>query len=192
MYFAFSQLSLTIKFDRTYLNTNDTFIKSIFQEEYKALCIYAYGYLLDKDDAQDIVQDVFVRLLDSDNLDHINNLKAYIKTSIYHSCLKELRNKSKTNSLTPVEDRIASIALTQEAKLIKQEESQLLLNELQLLPKECRKAFELCVLHGYKYTEAADSLNISKNTIKTHIKKAYKILRESMRIAQVLWFFTSF
>ena len=169
------------------MNTSTREIKSVFQDNYTSLCIFAYSYVLDKDNAKDVVQDVFVKLLEADSLAHINNLEAYIKTSVYHSCLKFLKQNAVTESLTKAEERLASKNLSQESQLIKEEESVLVLKELNLLPSECRKAFELCVIHGYKYSEAAESLEISKNTLKSQIKKAYRILRESMNYVQVLW-----
>ncbi|MFI8379409.1 sigma-70 family RNA polymerase sigma factor [Leeuwenhoekiella sp. NPDC079379] len=174
------------------MNTSAGEIKSVFQNDYKNLCVFAYGYVLDKDNAKDIVQEVFVKLLELDDIDHINNLSAYIKTSVYNASLKSIRQNSKIAILTNAEHRIPSKNLTQENQIIKEEENRSILKELDLLPKECRKAFELCVIHGYKYADAAESLHISKNTLKTHIKKAYRILRESMKYAQVLWAFSNF
>ncbi|WP_028376261.1 RNA polymerase sigma factor [Leeuwenhoekiella sp. MAR_2009_132] len=174
------------------MNTSAGEIKSVFQNDYKNLCVFAYGYVLDKDNAKDIVQEVFVKLLELDHLNHINNLPAYIKTSVYNACLKSIRQNSTTKILTQAEHRIPSENLTQENQIIQEEESRSILKELDLLPKECRRAFELCVIHGYKYTDAAESLHISKNTLKTHIKKAYRILRESMKYAQVLWAFIGY
>ncbi len=118
------------------MNTSTREIKSVFQDNYTSLCIFAYSYVLDKDNAKDVVQDVFVKLLEADSLAHINNLEAYIKTSVYHSCLKFLKQNAVTDSLTKAEERLASKNLSQESQLIKEEESVLVLKELNLLPSE--------------------------------------------------------
>jgi RNA polymerase sigma-70 factor (ECF subfamily) len=49
------------------------------------------------------------------------------------------------------------------------------------LPLGCKNVFELCALDGYKYSSAADHLGISVNTVKTQMKKAYKILRHDLK-----------
>jgi RNA polymerase sigma-70 factor (ECF subfamily) len=46
------------------------------------------------------------------------------------------------------------------------------------LPEKCRIAFNMAVLQEMKYKEIAEELDLSINTIKDHIKRAYRILRE--------------
>ncbi len=48
------------------------------------------------------------------------------------------------------------------------------------LPSSSKKVFKLCVLEGQKYQNAADTLGISVNTVKYHVKRAYKTLRIEM------------
>lgn len=50
------------------------------------------------------------------------------------------------------------------------------------LPPKCKNVFELSVIDVLKYNSAADSLGISVNTVKTQMKKLYRILRENMQI----------
>ena len=46
------------------------------------------------------------------------------------------------------------------------------------LPRQTKVVFRMCFLDGKKYQETADALAISINTVKTHINKALRILRE--------------
>ena len=46
------------------------------------------------------------------------------------------------------------------------------------LPGQTKVVFRMCFLDGKKYQEAADELMISINTVKTHINKALRLLRE--------------
>ena len=52
---------------------------------------------------------------------------------------------------------------------------------ISVLPEPSKKVFKLCVLEGQKYKVAADTLGISVNTVKYHVKKAYKTLRKEMQ-----------
>jgi RNA polymerase sigma-70 factor (ECF subfamily) len=46
------------------------------------------------------------------------------------------------------------------------------------LPPQTRKILELCYLHRKKYAEVAEEMNISPDTVKKHVTKALKMLRE--------------
>ena len=50
-------------------------------------------------------------------------------------------------------------------------------HSVEQLPGQTKVVFKKCFLDGRKYQEAADELNISINTVKTHINKALKLLR---------------
>ena len=50
------------------------------------------------------------------------------------------------------------------------------------LPTECRQVFELSRYEGKKYSEIAQELGISVNTVKYHIKNAIKILSSRLSV----------
>ena len=49
---------------------------------------------------------------------------------------------------------------------------------LELLPEKRKKVLELSIVESKSYSEIAEILNISVNTVKDHIKRAYAFLRE--------------
>jgi RNA polymerase sigma-70 factor (ECF subfamily) len=48
------------------------------------------------------------------------------------------------------------------------------------LPDQCRKVLELSTFESLTYQEIAEKLQISKNTVKTQVGRAYKHLREML------------
>jgi len=60
------------------------------------------------------------------------------------------------------------------------------------LPELSKAVFNLCVLEGEKYQNAADTLGISVNTIKYHLKKSYKMLRANIQNIYFLSLFLFF
>ncbi len=72
-----------------------TQIENIFKKHFKEFCLLSYSYVFCKDTAQDIVQDVFVQILSSDDAFKIVNLKGYIWKSVKYSSLKHLKNSVK-------------------------------------------------------------------------------------------------
>lgn len=63
-----------------------------------------------------------------------------------------------------------------EEELIKLEEAKKILQEL---PEQCRIVFVMNCMDGKKYKDIAEELNISVNTVKTHLSKAYRKFREN-------------
>jgi len=51
---------------------------------------------------------------------------------------------------------------------------------IQELPKACQSIFRLAYEQNYSYQQIADTLQISKNTVKTQMGIAYKQLREKL------------
>ena len=68
--------------------------KSRFQEHYSRLCCIAYGYVSDQDDAEDIVQELFISVWNK-RLDGMpeKEFAAYMTTSVRNSCVSFLRKR---------------------------------------------------------------------------------------------------
>ena len=75
-----------------------------FQQYYRPLCLYALHYLHDVDEAEDIVQDCFVRMLETErrdaassapklSLSNPQNQKSFLYTSVRNACVDQLRRK---------------------------------------------------------------------------------------------------
>ena len=71
--------------------------ESLFREHYRPLCAFAFQYVKSSDDAEEIVQDLFVRLWqDRQKVNITSSLKAYLFTSVRNRCINAL-NKVKRN-----------------------------------------------------------------------------------------------
>ena len=60
------------------------------------------------------------------------------------------------------------------------------------LPEQCRVILKLVVLEDMKYSEVAEKLGVSVNTVKTQIKIAYRILRSKLSKEQLTLLFLRF
>lgn len=163
-------------------------IELVFKENYREFCLLSYSYVGCMDQAQDIVQDVFVKLLLKDKSFHILNVKSYVWKSVKNSSLKHIARAKKTESLES-----DKIVLVEEHGAKNEELNSKLRKAMDKLPPKCKVVFEMCVVDGLKYNSAADSLGISENTVKTQMKKAYKILRHNLTdVYLLLIYFMSF
>lgn len=68
--------------------------KSRFQEHYPRLCCIACGYVSDKEDAEDIVQELFISVWNK-GLDEMEEKEfaAYMTTAVKNSCISFLRKR---------------------------------------------------------------------------------------------------
>jgi RNA polymerase sigma-70 factor (ECF subfamily) len=107
----------------------------------------------------------------------ISNLKGYIWKSVKYASLKHV-NRSKR--LVPLKENTPVFTLYEEERL-DQDVGPKLRSAMDKLPEQCKNVFEICALDGQKYRTAANSLGISVNTVKTQMKKAYRILRYDLR-----------
>lgn len=147
-------------------------IELVFKEHYREFCLLSYSYVGCMDQAQDIVQDVFLKILMKGKVFNIVNLKAYVWKSIKNSSLKHM---ARTKKLLPLEE--IRMVIVEEDSSNNKELDFKIRNAMDKLPPQCKNVFELCVVDGHKYDSAADSLGVSVNTIKSQMKKAYRILR---------------
>ncbi len=153
-------------------------IEAMFSKHYKEWCMLSYSYMEDMSEAEDLVQDIFVKILNRDNYDEIRNLKKYINTAIRNTCLKRI---TQTKRLVQIKENKLAAFPSHEQYLIDEETRMEVREALVVLPKKTKLVFELCVLEGLKYRMASDILGISINTIKFHLKKAFKMLRMNLR-----------
>ena len=150
-------------------------IELIFKTCYRELCLLAYSYVACTDQAEDVVQDVFVKLLMKGKAANIANLKSYIWKSVKNSSLKHVARSKKMESIEQ-----SNLVLVEEEETWDEERDLKLRKAMEKLPPKCKDVFELCVFDGHKYDSAADSLGISVNTVKTQMKKAFRILRHNL------------
>ena len=161
---------------------NDPFaFERIFRKYYKALCGYVLGILGDEGQAEDVVQEVFIYFWEHrEELKVENSLRAYLYTSVRHRALKLLQKQAliqkHSSKLTEFVDYMLSTEYTfEEEKAISK-----MKEVLQELPQQCLKVFLMSNLEEKKYSEIADELGISINTVKSHITKAYRMIRQQI------------
>ncbi|MDN3667579.1 sigma-70 family RNA polymerase sigma factor [Algibacter miyuki] len=162
-------------------------LENKFKSAYKELCLISLFYVKDIKEAEDIVQDIFVKILERENQDDIINLNYYLKKAVKNASLKRI---SQNNKLQLLDE---NALFYNEASTFDENEHALnkkvqLYKQIDGLPKQCKKIFLLCVLDDLKYQEAANQLGISINTVKTQMKKAFKTLRKELKDTYLLIF----
>jgi RNA polymerase sigma-70 factor (ECF subfamily) len=150
--------------------------KALFDSYYSNLCYYAFTLLRDMDEAEDMVQTVFMKLWErKETLMFTGTAKAYLYKAVYHQCINQLearqvRQKYKERAIvTPQE--------VQQPEAFPQELEESVKAVIDALPQQCKRIFMMSRYEELRYSEIASQLGISVNTIENQISKALKILR---------------
>ncbi|PXX22867.1 RNA polymerase sigma factor [Arenibacter sp. ARW7G5Y1] len=158
---------------------NNLQIEIIFKKHYKDLCLIAYNYLQDVSDAEDIVQEVFISILRNKKIGNIANVKSYLWQCVKNACINKLKREKKLYCLNEAYTLDYNY-ISKEEEMICLENQLYLYQQIDLLPKQCKKIFLKCAINGDGYKQVSEDLEISVNAVKNQIKRAYKFLRESL------------
>ena len=156
--------------------------KSYFLRNYKVFERYAFGFLKDYALAQDVCSEVMWKMwhLGSD-LMHVSSVEGYLLRMVKNRCLNLLR-LNRPVYLVPEE--LAEIGLDSpdpEHLLMQTERMKEIQDAIDALPQKTKQAFLLVKEESRSYLEAAEIMNISKNTVDRHIQIALAKIWQSLK-----------
>jgi RNA polymerase sigma-70 factor (family 1) len=153
--------------------------RELFARYYKCMVLAAKMYSNNDPESEDIVQQVFVKLWEERLYKKITtSFKRYLHISVRNACFNHIGSiRDKLKCATDIkEEMMAEQAID---FLLRNEEVMVFEEAYKALPKQSRKVFELVYFAGQPYKTAAETLNLSVNTIKSHLQNAIRILKNS-------------
>jgi RNA polymerase sigma-70 factor, ECF subfamily len=154
----------------------------LFRFYYAPLCLYASRYIFDKDECEELVQELFCQLWDKRSSITINiSVKAYLFNSVKNKCLNHIKHQKTKQQYRDEtirkfsEDDVSEFDYPEIELLQKIEES------IDALPPRRQEVFRMSREQGLKYHEIAEQLGLSVKTVETHLGLALKALRESLK-----------
>jgi len=160
---------------------------------YQNLCSYAQTLCHDQYKAEDIIQNVFVKIwTNRKKLNPELSLKNYLYKLAYNEFIDQYRKNKSLKYLYLDEKYFEAVNL---ASKIKDEEKESLIRlmntEIDNLPSKCKEVFLMNKKEGLTHTEISEYLNISTKTIEGHMTRAFKILTEKLNAKmKILLFIT--
>lgn len=161
-----------------------TSYNKLFVRYYSRLCYYVYRMLMDKEDAEDVVQELFLTLWNNRKKIEINeNVSGYLYRMAKNMALNHIR--SETNYRSVLENREEPLSYYEENQL-ESEEFRISLNDcINHLPDRCKEVLLLHRVKGLKQKEIADQLSISVKTIKNQIHSSLQRLKKCLELKGV-------
>jgi len=153
--------------------------EAFFKKYYQDLYLWSNSIVKNADAAEDIVQDFFIDFWEKKRFKSVtSNLQSYIYRSVRNSSLNYIKREQKLiHDIEHLEEKESA----PKANSTTIENSQQIYSAINELPEKCREVFMLCCVSGYTYNEAAEELNVTINTVRTHMVRAFKFLREKLK-----------
>lgn len=158
-------------------------LQSLLKLYYGALCLFAERMVTDRQAAEDIVGEAFIKLWKRrDNFATVQNIKAFLYISTRNAALNLLK-QAKRESLS--KKQLAYLSEEQGAfvlnDMVRAEVLREIMQEIDKLPEQCGKVLKLGYLQGMKNQEIATMLNISVHTVKNQKARAIQLLKIRLR-----------
>lgn len=170
---------------------NEAAFGQAFHFYYSPLCRYSTGIVQEPEEAEEIVQQVFLRIWERRaELNITVSFKAYLYRSVHNASLNHKQRRKNNVRFDDAPLRVVHAAETShemDVKLLEKEIGK----ALNTLPEQCRKVFELSRFEELKYREIAELLDISVKTVENQMGKALRIMRERLSSYLPLLIFTT-
>jgi RNA polymerase sigma-70 factor (family 1) len=152
--------------------------ENYYKEYYKYFFLAAFNYFRDAGRAQEIVNDVFVKLWETaETIEIESSLKSYLYRAVINRSLNELDKNKRQQQHQKELSRLPEG--TFELKEMEENELRMrLYRAIDQLPEQCQKVFRMSRFEELKQKEIADRLDISIKTVKNHITHALKQLNK--------------
>lgn len=152
--------------DKTQQRLNE--LERLIVMEQDMLFRFAYMRVGSRADAEDIVQDVFLKLFrSSENLSSVRKIKHYLIRSISNACRDFHRRKQENLPLEKADKEIVS------DDDLRMHEEYLRITELAgTLPQEQKEILYMKCIDGLKFREIADILELPQATVKSRYRYA--------------------
>lgn len=156
--------------------------RAIYDRHYEVLCRVAYDYVKDQYLAESIVGDTIFHIWERrESLNIQGPLRRYLIRAVRNKCLDllasqyvrrtvsegDMVSEEESQNLLDGVDDISPLGI-----LLEKELEDKVVEAVESLPSECRAVFKKSRFEGKSYQEIADSLGISINTVKYHMKGA--------------------
>lgn len=153
-----------------------------FKEQYSPLCRFAFPYLKDADEAEEVVQNCFVKLWkDREQLQIESSVKAYLYASVRNACLNQIKHSEVKETYKKHQEYQDEATYSLNGELEGSELQDKINIAIENMPEQRRKVFRMSRFEGLKYKEIAEQLNISPKTVENHMGMAMKFMREELK-----------
>ena len=154
---------------------------SLFRQYYKRVYLFVKGILKSHEDAENVVQEVFVKIWEKRNeLDENQSFESFVFTISYNTSISLIRKKLSEKRFLEewfkrMKDKMEVVDETDFNDL-----SNRVIMCIDQLPPRRRQVYLMSREEGLTYAEISKRLGISVNTVENHISASLRFLRQHL------------
>ncbi|MBJ2174206.1 sigma-70 family RNA polymerase sigma factor [Aureibaculum sp. A20] len=153
----------------------------LIEKFHKKLFIYAFSLTNNKPLAKDVLQNVFLNVwIFRDKLDSNLSINNFLYTATYNEFIRQYWKNQSTKDLENKYAQALNEVINETDEKTIETLMSIVTQEIQNLPKKCKKVFLLSKEDGLTNMEISEYLEISIKTVEAHISKAYCIIRKKI------------
>ncbi|MDR6783281.1 RNA polymerase sigma-70 factor (family 1) [Pedobacter africanus] len=155
-------------------------LRPLYESHLKPLHYFILRIAKSKELAEDVVQDVFVKLWDNrGQIDPDQPFKTFLYTIAKRHLLNMLKRvQHETLILDQIKKYTPFSEDTTDLQLDYTESNELLKEAIEKLPPQCKAVFTKCKIQGMSYKHAAQELGIAEGTVHAQMVKALRLIKE--------------
>ncbi len=151
------------------------FQEILYRKYAKKMYGICLSYVGDRDLAQDVLQDSFIKIFDKiKGFNLAGSLEGWIRRIVSNTAIDYVRKQSRLQNYITEKEEIEDEVY--EPNALQQLQTQDVLIQVARLPDGARVVFNLYALEGYTHKEIAQKLNITEGTSKSQFNRARKLL----------------
>jgi RNA polymerase sigma-70 factor (ECF subfamily) len=163
-------------------NNDSEAIQFIYKAHYRPLCYFAKSLVQNKEEAQDIVCESFIKLMRKRNdFETSTDIRGFLYKVTRNACLDYIKHIRRA---TASHKEIIHLAHTDEnfieSKIMKAELLGLIISEIENLPRIRRDIFKMIFLEGLSTSKIAEQLGITVDTVRVQKARAIHAIRTTL------------
>ncbi|MFW5851205.1 MAG: RNA polymerase sigma factor [Bacteroidota bacterium] len=170
-------------------NGSDSAFEHLYAKFYPKMCSFAYMYLHSRDEAEDLVQNIFIKLWESRDSLYITNIQNYLIRATKNACINSINYKQiharhhEKIALEIAQTELASISTDSDKSI----SSQTIHQCIDELPTKTKQVIQLKYLQELSASEISEITQTSKRTVETQIYNGIKSLFTIMKEKNILF-----
>lgn len=169
---------------------DDTAFKEIYIRYDKLLFIFAVKKLQDENEAMDVVQDVFVWLLNNrEKFAFKTSVSSYLYKSVLNKIFDIFRHQKTIRKYIDQGDYFIDVDSHETDFLIREKDVREMIDkEIATMPPRMREIYELKHKQNLNAKEIAEQLGISEHTVNVHLQRSLKHLKNKLGVVVYILF----
>ncbi len=156
--------------------------EKLFQLYFSKLYRFAYTFLKDREVAEEVIEDVFVKVWQNRRkLIAIKDINLYLYAAVKNQCLNKIKQNKSRQNLNRFFPKEQVDLIDPEKKLLIDELKAEIRDAVDLLPPKCKMTFKLLKEEHISYKDAAVLLGVSPKTIEAQMNTAIRKIGHALK-----------